>query len=71
MITAAHKRKYLAEFKDHPVIIAAAFLKCSVCALLIALLLVIGMQAPDSAFDSQQLVAESVQQSVPYSFYVK
>jgi hypothetical protein len=47
MLTAAAKRKYRAAFKRRPVIIAGTLQKCSVCGLLIALLVVIGTQAPD------------------------
>ena len=71
MATAADRREKLAGLKHHPAMIVGVFLSCSVCVLLLALLLAIGMQMPDTPGDAGRLAEGSFQHWMPYSFYAK
>jgi len=71
MLPAADKREKFADGKHHPAFIIGLYLKCSVCVLLLVLLLVIGMQAPETPVDGAQLIAGPIQQRVPDSFHAK
>ena len=69
MATAADKRKKLAGAEHQPASIVGVILKCSVCVLLLVLLLAVGMQIPEMSGDTGQLAQGSFQHWVPYSFY--
>jgi hypothetical protein len=71
MSTASEKRRKLGDLRHQPAMMLAVFLKCSVCVLLLVLLLVIGMQAPEMPVDKGQLAAGSFQQGLPNLLYAK
>ena len=71
MLSAAEKRKKFDDGKHDPAIIIGVFMKCSVCVLLLVLLLLIGVQSPETTLDDARLAAGSIQQRVPNSFYAK
>ncbi len=69
MATIDDRKKTAAPSARYRTTLAGVVLKCSVCLLVLALLLLIGMQAGD--MPDGVIVAGAFQQGVPYSFYVK